>query len=599
MKSIKKSAVLPVACFFLGFTVCIYAPYEMYLANKSEFWFSLYNFWWLPICFGAFAILCGIIVGMLLKRWKLIERIYISGIFGLALCFYLQGNFLNLDIGVINGSVVNWGQYKTRMLLDALIWILVIVGVLIAAVKKWDICRKVILCISLFFTATQAVSFLALTVTNYEEFGRKPDTTFLSNEGLFEVSSDENILIFLMDAFDDSYMKDIVEKSPEYLDELSGFTYFSNMTGSYPSTLYSVQYLLSGYYNFNVLPFAEWRSQLDSMPMYWDDLCDKGWKYYLYEDAPVEMAMRVYRGSENYENVSLKIGNYFGFMHDLYQFVACRYFPDIFKPFIWLDGSEFVDFKKPEYGEYVAFDYFNQSFLNSMAENFVTARNSGKMLKFIHLEGCHGPNYLNENGEMQDVLTEPENSARGCIRIIGNYMQQMKELGCYDNSAIIIMADHGYSKDGVLTNPVFMVKPKGATGKIRISDAPVSHANYPATIMQLAGESEDAQKYGRSVFDIGENESIERYFYQYYYEHELENMTLRLIEYQIEPVSNKRESFHLTDVEYTVKGDKIQHSRYCRLCKAGGITEEQLQEYDPPREYHEKDNNYQEVLKEN
>lgn len=163
---------------------------------------------------------------------------------------------------------------------------------------------------------------------------------------------------------------------------------------------------------------------------------------------------------------------------------------------------------------------------------------------------------------------------------------------CYDNSAVIIMADHGYSKNGVLTNPVFLLKPQNASGSMKISNPPVSHRDYPATIMALAGKTEIASKYGMSVLDIGEGEKRERFFYKYYYENEVKDNTLRLIEYRIDPESNARECFHLTDVEYTVEGERIQHSKYCKLCAAGGLSQEQLQKYDPPREIHEKGSNY-------
>lgn len=592
MQRLKQYISLYLIVIFCGITICIYAPYDMYLANRSEFWFSLYNFWWMPIVFGIAAILCGILVGLLLKRWPILERIYESAVFGVALCLYLQGSFLNLDVGVANGSAVDWDQYRSKMLLNVLIWAVIIVGVIVAAIKKWDICRKVIMCISMFFSATQLISFVFLLIMNVEEFTVRPDTTFLSKEGLFEVSEEENIIVFLMDAFDDSYMKEIIEEEPAVVDELEGFIYFSNNTGSYPSTLYAAQYLLSGYYNLNEAPFSQWRAQLDDKPMYWDDLDEAGWDYYIYEDSSLEVPTRIYKAAENYSNVPLKIGNYFSFVHDLYQFVACRYFPDIVKPYIWLDGSEFADSRVPEYGEYEAFSYYNADFLEDMASNPVIAKEDGKFFKFIHLEGCHGPNRLNENGEIQEEPVSEKESAKGCLKIIENLLRQMKKLGCYDNSAVIIMADHGYSKDGVLTNPVFLVKPQNASGSLQISNAPVSHKDYPATLMALAGEDEMVAKYGESVFDIGEGETRERFFYQYYYENELKDNTLRLIEYRIDPESNAREWFHLTDVEYTVEGEKIQHSKYCQLCKTGGITPEQLEEYDPPREIHEKADNY-------
>lgn len=50
--------------------------------------------------------------------------------------------------------------------------------------------------------------------------------------------------------------------------------------------------------------------------------------------------------------------------------------------------------------------------------------------------------------------------------------------------------------------------------------------------------------------------------------------------------------FVLTDVEYTVRGEKIQHSKYCKTCKNGIPSEGE--EYDPPRIIHEKDVGYPE-----
>lgn len=577
---------------FLGFTVCVYAPFEMYLANRQEFWFSLSQFAWLPLAFGCAAVIFAMFVGRLLRRWKVLSRIYLAGIFGVGIACYLQGNFLNLKVGIINGAVVDWAGYRTRILCNGLIWGLILIGILIFALRdRREIFLRLTAIASAFLTAVQMVSLITLLVVNRDQYGETPNTQFLSKEGLFEVSQEENILIFLMDAFDDAYMKEILAQYPEETENLEGFTYFSNMVGSYPSTLYSVQYLLSGYYNLNEAPFAEWRRQLGEMPLYWDDLEAAGWKYYLYEDSAAEVAPDVYVKAENYEDVPLRIGDYFGFTHDLYQLVACRYFPDFVKPSIWLDGSEF-DFREPVYGEYEAFNYYNASYVEDMKNNPLRIKDSGKEIKFIHLEGAHSPNYLNENGEVGENACERVDSARGCLKIVGNIIEQLKTAGCYDNSAIIIMADHGYSKDGVLTNPVFLVKPQNAAREpLQVSNAPVSHLEYPATIMMLAGDEECCQ-YGETVFDIEEGAVRERHFYQYYYENELENYTLRLIEYSVAPESNDRSGFQLTDVEYMVNGEKIQHSVYCKTCQEGGISQEEYEKYDPPREVHEKGDNY-------
>ena len=48
-KKISERKILLCIVLFLGFTSCIYAPYELYLTNRDEFWFQLSLFWWIPL----------------------------------------------------------------------------------------------------------------------------------------------------------------------------------------------------------------------------------------------------------------------------------------------------------------------------------------------------------------------------------------------------------------------------------------------------------------------------------------------------------------------------------------------------------------------
>lgn len=206
-KYMKKNLSLLLAAIYLGFTICIYAPYEMYLSSRYEFWFSIYNFWWIPFVFGAVAIAVAVLTGLFLKRWKVLERIYEAALFGIGVCLYVQGNFLNLDVGVANGTAVDWNSYRFRMIIDLVILLCIVVAIIVMAVKKWDLCRKGMMGISSFLTATQAVALFILFFMNADVFQTRADTSFLSEKGLFNISSEENIVVFLMDTFDDVYMK--------------------------------------------------------------------------------------------------------------------------------------------------------------------------------------------------------------------------------------------------------------------------------------------------------------------------------------------------------------------------------------------------------
>lgn len=80
----------------------------------------------------------------------------------------------------------------------------------------------------------------------------------------------------------------------------------------------------------------------------------------------------------------------------------------------------------------------------------------------------------------------------------------------------------------------------------------------------------------------------DRYFYQYYHEIKNPNGNFRLLEYEIEDDSNEYDRFHLTDVEYTEDGVKRQHSKYCKLCQAGGPTREMVEGAEVPIVIHER-----------
>ena len=148
--------------------------------------------------------------------------------------------------------------------------------------------------------------------------------------------------------------------------------------------------------------------------------------------------------------------------------------------------------------------------------------------KLYHLYGAHAPYIMNENGGW---LAEGETSnvilqSRGCMKILFQYIERLKQLGIYDNTTIIITADHGQnylfdeshakSQEELglepTSSPIMFVKEKNAHHEngLVISNAPVSHEEVLATVMEAVGG--DAQKYGRTFKEIGEDEERERVF---------------------------------------------------------------------------------------
>ena len=103
-----------------------------------------------------------------------------------------------------------------------------------------------------------------------------------------------------------------------------------------------------------------------------------------------------------------------------------------------------------------------------------------------------------------------------CLNIFNEYIRQMKELGIYDDSVIMITADHGdHAKPDDM--PIWYIKKAGAHGdKMGYCSAPVHHSDYLATCLNALGLSEqgDEEIFGRAVFDIAEDEKRERIVFQ-------------------------------------------------------------------------------------
>ena len=99
-----------------------------------------------------------------------------------------------------------------------------------------------------------------------------------------------------------------------------------------------------------------------------------------------------------------------------------------------------------------------------------------------------------------------------------SYTDQLKELGLYDDAVIIVTGDHGMhsAPDNM---PIFYIKQAGEHhDEMQHSSAPIHHSDYLATCLKASGlwKDGDEELFGRSVFDIGEDEERERLVFQRY-----------------------------------------------------------------------------------
>ena len=173
--------------------------------------------------------------------------------------------------------------------------------------------------------------------------------------------------------------------------------------------------------------------------------------------------------------------------------------------------------------------------------------------------GTHPGASISADGQSKPGVSQIE-ATRGCLFLIEQYITQMKKSGTFDNSTIIITADHGFSSASQdlnlhnATSCIMMVKPAGTNygETMKTSLAPVCHEDLFATIIESLGG--DHSKYGRTIWEIGENEERERKYYHTTLFNDLDG-EVALREYSITGDARDLENYHLTgkywDVNYS------------------------------------------------
>lgn len=494
-----------------GFMFFLYAPLELYFSNKNEFWFDFYTL--IPVLLVGFA--ATAILGSLgfLVLYLIHERLYQTGLVACFIAYiasYIQGNFLVKNLPPLDGTEVDWSMYSAERIKSIAVWVVVITSVLIAIrfarMEKFaNIIKYIPICLSLMMTAA-----LVTVCINNNGLERKR-IVLVSDEKLYEMSDDTNFIIFVLDAADARFVTPMLEENPDYREIFEDFTYYPNTVGAYPFTMMAIPHILSGEWFENEEPFWDYNVNAFKNAPLFAALENKGYRMGLYEaDLP---------GNDDsvkrFENVQdeASVSNYWEFFKAELRLTGFKYAPFDLKRFAIFDMNFFDSLQER------GFDYGNLGFYHKMLQEPVT-HTKDKCFKFIHIEGAHVPFQYNEKVELIQGGSYEEN-LKACMTITRDYLEKLKAENVYDNSVIIVMADHGYAANVVeddyteyigRSNPILFVKGVGESHDMKVSNAPISFVDLQEAYARLLDGNG-----GDSVFDAAEGQKRERRHLLYRY----------------------------------------------------------------------------------
>lgn len=507
-KSLRKSWMI--ISNALVFTVLVFGPIETFYVNRAEFLFDLQTVL-MPII--AIAVVGAVFFSALyfLLPYKVK---YIAGaiIFAVLFACYLQTNILNPDFGALGALKIEWSQYQERAYMNASIWTVLLLGAVLAVFKLKQRFMKIASIVSAFLIVMQTASLAVMLINCFTTPAYTGETAkaVLSNEGIFELGNAEgSAIVFIVDTFDDEYYDSAVEAKPEVQQIFDGFTRFTNNSGSYSKTIGAVTYMISGIHNYNEVPYAVYAEQAFSDSDLLNTLKEQHYDVRAFTDTTPAVDAALSHYVNNATQDAVKVTNSWPLTMNLMQLSAFRQAPEALKEALYIEGSSFnaVMNANSVSTQWIADD---ATFYQKLCEQGITTVDHMKTFRIIHLNGVHAPHYLTADARRSaSEVTSLENTF-GILKILETYFEGMKAAGVYDQTTIMVIADHSRMLDGdVLT----LIKPPYDSGPMQVSNSPVSHTDIHNTLFACMNLPE--VPYGENMFTVAENAQRERMFYMY------------------------------------------------------------------------------------
>ena len=466
----------------LAFTLFVFAPVDLFLSSSDEFWFSLGNLArWLGICAAA------TLIGVTLLSWLLPRKLSVAFramVYACSFLAWIQGNLLVINYGTLDGSLIDWSAYTLRYVLDALLWV-VVIGLFIFLMfrfrKKFRRIVEIAACVLL---VTQLASIVVFFVRG--QAGKKEEYLYLSRDGQFTVSSMENTIVFIPDTVDSLFFDEFIANYPEETNAaLADFTYYRDTVGGAARTQYAIPQILTGDINRKETSYREYLKEAYAASRLMDELAAGGYDtgFYTYEKY-MDLSRKDAIG--NVAVGSPEPSSRIGLTKQFLKLVAFRYAPSVFSRYFWFYTGDFDIWKNN-----TAYTPNDASFYKNLTAKGLKATTDQPAFRFLHLRGLHPPIQLDER--LKKVGASNTNESRQCLGLLNlfaDYMRQLKDLGVYDRTTVIIMADHGsykHSSDGQA--PLFMVKFAGASHPFEVSETPLSFFSITDVLISaLRGE---------------------------------------------------------------------------------------------------------------
>ena len=536
---------LPIILFF-SFTFHVFIPLQVIISNKEEICIGF-----IPTILTSFMLflvfsIVTLSIAALLSSEAINKGTFIV-LFAFSVMSYIQQNFLNGYMTELDGIAQSWPAEICKA--NLIIWIILILIIISGGLICHERMHKVMCTISIFVFLVEIVTVFSISIMSADYWFS--DRRIITTDNIFNLAPKNNTIVFILDKYDEQIIEGIVDKNPDFIKPLDGFTWYKNQTSRYGFTYMSVPYLLTGV-EWKKFEESEYADRANKDGDFLKRISNAGYDIDIYTES--QHVKDYDHIVENFRDISWKNINYIYLSKVIGKISRYQSFPYAVKAqhyYTSTDINESAD-------EDVFYSYRNVKYFRSFERNGlnISDKYNKGTFKCYHIQGVHDLAWTSNLESVEAGSVDASECGIGVMKIVYEYLEQLKQVDLYDSSYIIITADHGYygmmdeNDEKDLFNaaaPLLFVKERDSRGEIQVSSAPVSHDDFFGSVLNAMNI--DRTGYDTAYEEIPEDCDRIRTYEIYFKNDELG----RYEKYKIDGVVTNSASWLRTETEYVEK----------------------------------------------
>jgi len=411
------------------------------------------------------------------------RRVAASTVAAVGLIAWFQGNFIVGGMRVLNGqsAPMDFASGHPGWTMVAAVAACVVVAL---AVSRTPIA-------SAFALALLTIGLYATTIATVAGSPAQQRQTHSGPAAdIYRFSSRENVLVVLLDGLESDIAADIIRRSPALTQAFDGFHYYPDTAGAARTTFLSLPAIHSGMvYSPRRTPAAYFVDAIKRRS-FMNRFAAAGFDTVLLNPVESVCPARVRLCATASELLNTEMALLKQESLQLVDLALFRVAPAWLKRYIYNDG-EWLTTSHLALPPEIASVLQGIGLLEQLS-NRLSVDDGPPTLKFVHSLSTHTPYVLNDDCHTYGAssLDRLVPQARCGLLAVLSLLERLKDAGAYDNTLIVVMADHGVDPgvyppnpdDGPevewrhlagAANPVFLMKPQGSRGALRQVDQAV------------------------------------------------------------------------------------------------------------------------------